>query len=170
MTKKANTPGEYEVGFARPPKQAQFKKGQPSANPKGRPKKPKGDFADIIKKVMSEEVTINDNGKLVKMPNREVTIRQLVRRGQGGHYPSAKEAVRLGQTFDVNPRRPPEESEEDKAARAAVQRKHHGFMASYASMKKTLGYIQARLVATEKKLAELEGREPDPDILKARPR
>lgn len=31
--------GDYEVGYKRPPKHAQFRKGEPSANPNGRPKK-----------------------------------------------------------------------------------------------------------------------------------
>src|SRR3984893_15584126 len=31
-------PGDYEVGYGRPPREHQFRKGEPSRNPKGRPR------------------------------------------------------------------------------------------------------------------------------------
>ena len=44
----------YEIGYGKPPKHIQFKKGQ-SGNPKGRPKKPKN-LAALILKTFGDKV------------------------------------------------------------------------------------------------------------------
>ena len=44
---------DYEVGYGKPPKSGQFKKGI-SGNPPGRPKKP-SDFASELKKELSQK-------------------------------------------------------------------------------------------------------------------
>src|SRR3984893_6198924 len=43
-------PGDYEVGYGRPPREHQFKKGEPSRNPKGRPRgaRPAPDFVAAL--------------------------------------------------------------------------------------------------------------------------
>ena len=50
-------PGSYEVGYGKPPKHTQFKKGQ-SGNPKGRPKQVQAHMpvGRIIRHSLSEEV------------------------------------------------------------------------------------------------------------------
>ena len=67
-------PGDpYEVGFARPPKATQFKKGR-SGNPKGRPKASEVvDVRGAMQKVLERRVTITVAG--VK---RRVTIQQAL--------------------------------------------------------------------------------------------
>ena len=55
--KKERRPGDpYEVGFAKPPKRTQFKKGR-SGNPYGRPRK-KPDLYGELTKVLREKVTV----------------------------------------------------------------------------------------------------------------
>jgi hypothetical protein len=36
LGRNPRTPGDYEIGYGRPPHEHQFKKGEPSRNPKGR--------------------------------------------------------------------------------------------------------------------------------------
>lgn len=158
---------DYDVGYGKPPKHSRFKPGQ-SGHPKGRPKKTKDDFADVVKKVLSEPVQVTENGKAVKMANKEVVVRQMVRRGQAGHHPSVKEIIRLADKHDLNPFKPPEESPEEKAQRKEYSEKLVRMLDEYASMKKRVGSLETKLLEAERKLAEREGREPDPDILTRR--
>lgn len=80
----ADTRHHYEVGFKKPPKSTQFRKGQ-SGNPKGRPKKQKPaplKFSDAPSdRILEEEiyrlVTLLENGKPV-----ELTALQAIRRSQ----------------------------------------------------------------------------------------
>ena len=52
---------DYEVGYGKPPKHSQFKKGR-SGNPKGRPKGAKG-FVASLKRVLSEETGLRRLGR-----------------------------------------------------------------------------------------------------------
>jgi Family of unknown function (DUF5681) len=53
--------GDYEVGYGKPPKDGQFKKGV-SGNPSGRPKKPK-DSLSVLMRELESKLTINENGQ-----------------------------------------------------------------------------------------------------------
>lgn len=64
---------DYEVGYAKPPKETRFKKGE-SGNPRGRPRKPKPQnprdgesFIDIVGRVLATPVDIKKNNKIVPM-------------------------------------------------------------------------------------------------------
>jgi hypothetical protein len=62
-SKKRGTRGSdsyYEVGYCRPPRQHQFKKGQPSPNPKGRPR---GSKTIDLHSVLKETVLIKIGGR-----------------------------------------------------------------------------------------------------------
>ena len=58
--------GNYAVGYARPPKETQFKTGS-SGNPKGRPRGAKGEDT-IFREVMSTRVPMTIRGKMRKVP------------------------------------------------------------------------------------------------------
>ena len=69
-------PSEMDkVGYGKPPKHSQFKKGQ-SGNPKGRPKEVKAHMpvSRIIRHSVSEEVQGQVNGKTRKMTKLEAII------------------------------------------------------------------------------------------------
>jgi Family of unknown function (DUF5681) len=51
---------KYEVGYAKPPKAGQFRKGQ-SGNPKGR-KRSEGNFLAIFKRLVTRRVKVSNNG------------------------------------------------------------------------------------------------------------
>ena len=66
---------DYEVGYGKPPKHIQFKKGQ-SGNPKGRPKGSKN-VATILNEQLFSPVQITENGKRKKIPVIEGIIRVI---------------------------------------------------------------------------------------------
>ena len=71
--------GEYKVGYRRPPKSGQFKKGK-SGNPAGAPSKPKQTPTDVAA-TLNEPITVKTSGGSKKMPAFEVGVRKLVQRG-----------------------------------------------------------------------------------------
>lgn len=52
----------YEVGYGKPPKDHQFKAGQPSANPRGRKRKlsPEAEARATLKRNLEDRITIRD--------------------------------------------------------------------------------------------------------------
>ena len=70
--------GAYEVGYAKPPRHTRFAKGQ-SGNPKGRPRGAVS-LASLLTKILEEKMVIVENGRRRKMPNREIVLRQLMKR------------------------------------------------------------------------------------------
>jgi hypothetical protein len=72
--KSATHHRNYEVGRGRPPVQYRFKKGQPSPNPKGRPRgSKKVDLAALLK----ELVTIKKAGRTLKLPFLEALVEMV---------------------------------------------------------------------------------------------
>lgn len=67
---------EYAVGYGKPPKQSQFKKGQ-SGNPKGqrksRPKQPRM----IMDEIFAEKVRVRENGRSMLVTVRQAIIMRL---------------------------------------------------------------------------------------------
>ena len=86
----------YEVGYGKPPKDTQFKKGV-SGNPKGRPKKAL-DFAEQLLRAARTPVTITENGRRVRKPRYDVAILQLLNKAMSGDMKA------LNKLFDLLPR------------------------------------------------------------------
>lgn len=76
---KKRKSGDYDVGYGKPPKEHQFKKGI-SGNPGGAPPKPKPKPIDFAA-VLNEPITVKNAGILERMDPFEVSVRQLVRGG-----------------------------------------------------------------------------------------
>jgi Family of unknown function (DUF5681) len=62
------------VGYRRPPKTTQFKKGK-SGNPRGRPKGSRNVGA-VLRDVIDQKFQITENGKIRRLPGLEVVLRQ----------------------------------------------------------------------------------------------
>lgn len=73
---------EYEVGYGKPPKKYQFKKGQ-SGNKKGRPKNSKNTYV-LLDEILSQTIPITENGKLIHISKRNAVLIQLVNKAIKG--------------------------------------------------------------------------------------
>ncbi|MEH6835443.1 DUF5681 domain-containing protein [Falsihalocynthiibacter arcticus] len=67
---------DYDVGFGKPPKRTQFKKGQ-SGNAKGRPKGSRN-VESMVKEAFFRKITITESGKKKRVTMLEALLRQLV--------------------------------------------------------------------------------------------
>ncbi len=85
---------DYEVGYKKPPKEHQFKKGQ-SGKPTGRPKKKTElalpvDFADLVLTGAERRIQVGENGKTVKLSIAEGILRRLEIQALKGDKGAAK--------------------------------------------------------------------------------
>lgn len=74
---------DYKVGYKKPPKKSQFKKGQ-SGNPKGRPKGRKNNHT-ILSESLSQKVTVTRDGKKLKISRIEALNERGFQRAMQGN-------------------------------------------------------------------------------------
>ena len=78
----------YEVGYGKPPKKTQFKKGA-SGNPKGRPKGSQN-FNELASKLLWKKVAITQNGKPIKVPYIEALMTKIMAMAGSGDHKAIK--------------------------------------------------------------------------------
>ncbi|MDO8433560.1 MAG: DUF5681 domain-containing protein [Candidatus Binatus sp.] len=78
----------YRVGYRRPPRQHQFKKGQ-SGNPKGRPRGSKGSKT-LLRKILAQKVAVNEQGQQRSISMLEVVLKQWINKAARGDYRSIR--------------------------------------------------------------------------------
>jgi hypothetical protein len=83
-----NNGHDYEVGYGKPPRNTQFKKGQ-SGNPRGRPPGSKN-LATLVSVALNEPVIVVENGGRKKITKREAIIKQLVNRSTKADWRAIK--------------------------------------------------------------------------------
>jgi hypothetical protein len=90
---KGKKSDNYEIGYSKPPKNGQFKKGA-SGNPSGRPKKP-SDFLSALLREANSEVPINENGKPKLVKKIEVVAKQVMNKAATGSIHSQRLLFKL---------------------------------------------------------------------------
>lgn len=81
---------DYEVGYGKPPKSSQFKKGQPSPNPKGRPRK-EALLSAAIREALGDDVTVNaKDGSKYKMKAAKAIGKKVVGQAASGDVSSQR--------------------------------------------------------------------------------
>jgi len=73
---------DYKVGYGKPPKSTQFKKGQ-SGNPDGRPKGAKGVTA-CLKRELEATITIQEGGRKLRISKAEAMAKQFMNKALNG--------------------------------------------------------------------------------------
>ena len=79
---------DYDVGYGKPPKHAQFKKGV-CPNPHGRGKRRDLTVAEILNKVLNAKTEFRERGKLKKASRIELSIRRFAALATKGDVASA---------------------------------------------------------------------------------
>ncbi len=79
---------DYKVGYKRPPKEHQFKKGV-SGNPKGRPKN-NATFAETVLDEMQEKIMVKESGNPKKITKKQALAKMLVAEALNGKNSAIK--------------------------------------------------------------------------------
>ena len=93
-----NEDQEYEVGYGKPPKHRQYKKGR-SGNPKGR-KKGSRNFSTDLKDTLKEPVRVTKDGKRKKVSTQLATILRLREKALSGDGRALDKYIELARTYN----------------------------------------------------------------------
>ena len=104
--------GDYEVGYAKPPKEHQFKPGNKFG--KGRPKDTKN-MKTIVNEALGQKVPVKMGGKLKKRSKIELTVYQVATKASQGDLKAADKALGLYERY--GPQDDPEGPEPEKVRR-----------------------------------------------------
>ena len=89
---------DYEVGYGKPPKHGQFKKGQ-SGNPKGRPKGSRN-FTTDVKNALKEPVCITKGGKRKTVSTQLASILRLREKALSGDARALDRMIDLARNYN----------------------------------------------------------------------
>ena len=110
---------DNKIGFRKPPKSAQWKKGQ-SGNPKGRPKQ-KSDFITDYAAILSEPVKAKQqDGRIITLGSLEAAYVQLCKKALKGDNAALFNAIKI--MLDTLPEGKKAEEEIDNEVHGAKER------------------------------------------------
>lgn len=81
MTEPTN---EYVVGYKKPPKQTQFKKGQ-SGNPRGRSKQ-RPNIQTLLSEELGRQLSFNENGRIARDSKLRLMVKQAINKAVAGDF------------------------------------------------------------------------------------
>ena len=116
----------YEVGFGKPPKPSQFRKGV-SGNPKGRPKG-RRNLATVLELALQEKVVINENGVRRTVTKLEAAAKQLVNKAASGDLVAMRQLAALAGSAEDQQVTPPitQLAEDDRKVMEGVLKRFEG--------------------------------------------
>ena len=85
--------GNYEIGFKKPPKHTQFRKGQ-SGNPKGRPKGAKNLKTELLEE-LQEQILVREGGIPKQVSKQRAMLKSLTAKAVHGDTKAATLIVNL---------------------------------------------------------------------------
>lgn len=88
---------DYDVGYRKPPRHSQFKKGQ-SGNPKGRPKGTRNLRTDFLEE-LGERMTIREGSREITISKQRVFIKSLMSGALKGNSAAIKSVLDMAFRF-----------------------------------------------------------------------
>ncbi len=95
---------DYEVGYGKPPKATQFKKGQ-SGNSRGRAKGSRN-TRTIFEEESQKRVPVTENGKTQKLSKRELVLKSIINKAAKGDEKAQVKFLKLDERFSASPGKP----------------------------------------------------------------
>lgn len=90
-------PGNYDIGFGKPPRGTQFRKGL-SGNPSGRPKGSRN-LKTIVAKYFNQKMEISTGGKTRRLPVIDILMMRLRKHALEGDWKAMQQILALYQTY-----------------------------------------------------------------------
>ena len=101
MSGSRRSPGEYEVGYGRPPVQSRFKPGQ-SGNPRGRPRA-KRNASTILKEIFNRKVIVRDGSGPRRVTLQEAMLLKFAENALKGDGKAAMLLLNLAERYSEDP-------------------------------------------------------------------
>ena len=151
-------PGNYEVGYAKPPQHSRFKSGR-SGNPRGRPKG-SANLITLLDRALAERVVVTENGKRQRITKREVIVKQIVNKAASAD-PRATKLI-LDLTLRQDAAHPEAEARAVELLRAEAERAKEAELKAFH--KKIQGMKTDDLVKIHEAMRLLDGTDERPPI------
>ena len=113
---------EYEIGYGKPPKQHQFRKGQ-SGNRKGRPERSRS-IHDLLEQELDLLITVKEAGRELRLTKRQAIVKRHVNAALNGNTKAVEHLLKFCNEHGISD--PFQITAEDREAFKAALRREAG--------------------------------------------